>query len=74
MNPCSLCGNGNYSELVIVTETTFGHGDSTHQCYAKCMRCNNTSREEGGWGLFSEAAFRKAQDNWNNENKPTNST
>lgn len=68
MNTCKDCGNVNNSTIVIFTETTFGHGDSTHVCYVKCTQCGNTSKKETDWGLFSDKTFRAAQGNWNKEN------
>jgi hypothetical protein len=67
MNKCRKCGNTNYSTIAIHTETTFGHGDSTHKCYVKC-KCGNKSDEFSNWGLFSDKAFREAQANWNEQN------
>lgn len=67
MNKCNKCGNINYSTLKIITETTFGHGDSTHVCYVKC-ECGNTSKKFSNYGLFSDNAFRSAQKDWNDQN------
>jgi predicted nucleic-acid-binding Zn-ribbon protein len=69
MDNCKKCGNGNASTIVYFTETTFGHGDSTHRCYVKCLQCGNTSKEESNWGIFEMSTFRKAQQNWIEENK-----
>lgn len=74
MNKCKNCGNMNYSTLVIFTETTFGHGDSTHECYVKCTECGNRSKSVSGWGVFQADSFRSAQKNWNNENETNNDT
>lgn len=68
MNQCIKCGNESYSTIVIYTETTFGHGDSSHKSYVKC-KCGNKSKESGGYGLFSDKALREAQSNWNTENE-----
>jgi len=67
MNKCKKCGNSNYSTLVLFTESTFGHGDSTHKCYVKCQ-CGNKSKEFTGWGLFEDKNLRLAQKDWNNDN------
>ena len=69
MNQCTKCGNQSYSRIIIYTETTFGHGDSGHKCYVRCIECGNASKEEFGYGLFDDKTFRKAQQNWNDENK-----
>lgn len=63
---CIKCGSYN---IVYHTETEFGQGDSTHTCYVKCGECGNTSKPEQDWGIFEIKTFRKAQDNWNEENK-----
>lgn len=67
MNKCINCGNNNYSTIVIHTETTFGHGDSSHRCYVKCQ-CGNTTTSFSGYGLFSDKALREAQSEWNKQN------
>jgi hypothetical protein len=68
MQACKQCGNSNHSTIIIHTETTFGHGDSTHICYVEC-ECGNRSAQESNWGIFEMGTFRKAQSNWNEENK-----
>lgn len=67
MNQCIQCGNRNYSTIVIHTETTFGHGDSSHRCYVQC-KCGYRSKEHWGRGLFEDETFRAAQNSWNEEN------
>lgn len=68
MNPCKHCGNHSYDGLPIITETVFGHGDSTHTCYVECTQCKNSSEKFTGWGLFDDKTLRKAQASWNQLN------
>lgn len=65
MNNCHVC---KHPIIIYFTETTFGHGDSTHKCYGKCAKCGNTSTPVTNWGIFEIKTFREAQDNWNKEN------
>lgn len=69
MNNCRICNGGNAGHK-IVTETEFGHGDSTHKCYVECECGNRSSQSENtsNYGLFSDKAFRAAIENWNKEN------
>lgn len=75
MNQCSKCGNRSYSAIVIFTETTFGHGDSSHKTYVKCthknidgVECGNRTEDVWGRDLFADADLRKAQALWNAQN------
>lgn len=64
---CKSCGNVDATKIKYITETTFGHGDSTHTCYVMCV-CGNRSKSESDWGIFEMKTFRKAQENWEKEN------
>lgn len=69
MNKCK-CGEVSYSNIVFVTEMTFGHGDSTHVTFVRCRTCGNKTSEHGGWGWHDDKDIRKAQDEWNQINSP----
>lgn len=73
MNQCTKCGNVSYSDIVIHTETTFGHGDSSHKCYTQC-KCGHRTKEFWGYGLFDDVTFRKAQAAWNDANPVSRGT
>lgn len=64
MNPCKECGS---NINTIITETSFGHGDSGHKTYVKC-NCGATSKEFSYWGFFRDEDLRSAQDDWNKNN------
>lgn len=59
------CYRAGINESKIITETTFGHGDSTHITYVMCSICGKRSEEFGNYGLFENSSLRKAQENWN---------
>ncbi len=68
MNKCKKCKTADYSRLVIVTETTFGHGDSQHTTYVECKTCGNRSGSFTDHGFFEDRDLRKAQAHWNDQN------
>jgi len=65
MNKCKQCG---HIHIIIFTETTFGHGDSQHTCYAKCKQCGRRSEEFTDHNLCDDKTIRKAQASWNKLN------
>ena len=69
MNKCKNCGNKSLGSITFITKTNFGHGDSSHITYVECEKCGNKSKQEQDLGIFEMKTFRKAQDNWNNENE-----
>ncbi len=62
MENCPVCKTS--IDVVIRTDTQFGHGDSTHSCYAICVNCGTRTSSYGGYGLFENESFRKAQHDW----------
>lgn len=69
MEACKDCRS---VRQVIITETRFGQGDSSHVTYVKCEggqgACNQLSDKFGGLGFFSDSDLRKAQEDWNRKN------
>lgn len=63
------CWRAGTNDSVIVTETTFGHGDSSHVTYIHCKICGRISKRFEGWGFFDDKDLRKAQEDWNNNLK-----
>lgn len=65
MNIDHKCYEAGINDSKIITETTFGQGDSTHICYIRCSICGKKSKEFSNWGLFEDSTLRKAQEGWN---------
>jgi len=63
---CPDCQTKNYSNIQLVTITTWGHGDSTYESYFQCNNCGYESEHIGGYGLFPEnQEWRKPQEEFN---------
>jgi len=58
-NTCPTCKGYNW---VLRGDITFGHGDSTHDCYVVCKKCGYESEKVGDWGWPTDKTFRKALD------------
>ena len=65
MNPCKGCGTISLANIIIHTETTFGHGDSSHKTYVKCAVCGTQTVPTWGYGFFEDSDLRKVQEWWN---------
>jgi hypothetical protein len=59
------CYNAGINNSKIITETSFGHGDSSHITYVKCFICGRKSKEFSNYGFFDDKSLRLAQENFN---------
>jgi len=59
------CDKAGINDSKIITETTFGHGDSMHNCYVECKICGKKSKVFSDYGLFERSTLRQAEKDWN---------
>lgn len=63
------CWEAGIGESKIITETTFGQGESFHRTFVKCEICGKESKKFGGYDWFKDKDLRSAQEDWNTNNK-----